>query len=417
MTELIALSRLEFRQPLTPARDVGLKGELKWISIRQLFIDPAYQRAVLDAGKRNIGRIIENFRWPYFAPVVVAHRGHGKYAIIDGQHRAMAALNHGGIDQLPCWVMAADPATEARAFAIINGDVTKLHSLMVFRARVAGGDPAAKKIADVCAAAGVTVAPYPKTDCKAGETLAIGTLEECLRRFGREILVTALAMVAKTGDGNAGLLREGVIFGNCEVIASNPAWADPDLLVRAVNGIGIRSVYNQALAEKAATGTGSHSVRTFYAGVLTKRLTAVLGSGVAEQPVEKTPLLRAKKPTQTIPPIPKNIRPKAVQMGGGGSGGPGPVIAAAAPRVAADEAALIAAHLEAKGARKFDIADTADEYQLCEYLRQKGHEVTRFVGRAAAPYKIDGRSYSKPKMMALVNKYRVRDGRPPLAAS
>ena len=64
---------------------------LQWIKISDLVVDPAYQRPIFGEGRRNVDRIARNFRWSYFAPVVISPIEGGSFAIIDGQHRTTAA--------------------------------------------------------------------------------------------------------------------------------------------------------------------------------------------------------------------------------------------------------------------------------------------------------------------------------------
>ncbi|MGM9458169.1 hypothetical protein, partial [Lacticaseibacillus rhamnosus] len=50
----------------------GATPMLQWIAIHDLVVNHSYQREVSSKSRRNIVRIAENFRWSFFAPVVVA---------------------------------------------------------------------------------------------------------------------------------------------------------------------------------------------------------------------------------------------------------------------------------------------------------------------------------------------------------
>ncbi|MDE2468843.1 MAG: ParB N-terminal domain-containing protein [Bradyrhizobium sp.] len=222
MTELEPLHLLTFDIAPRCAAVHGEQGDLAWIPLRYLYIDPAYQRAILKTGKANVRRMIEDFSWERFGACVVSRRGKNRYAIIDGQHRATAALNRGDIDAVPCLIVKGDRAAEARAFNAINGNVTRVLALQSFRAAVAGGDPAAVSIVDACVEAGVTIAPYQKPDLAAGETTAIGAMRQCMRGRGRETLVTAL-IVLRAADPQ-GSLPAIAVKGLCEIAAKHPEW-------------------------------------------------------------------------------------------------------------------------------------------------------------------------------------------------
>jgi ParB-like nuclease domain len=66
--------------------------QLLWIEIKDLVIDPSYQRHIGKRGAANIRQIAENFDWSKFAPVIIAPIEGAQYAVVDGQHRTTAAL-------------------------------------------------------------------------------------------------------------------------------------------------------------------------------------------------------------------------------------------------------------------------------------------------------------------------------------
>lgn len=263
-----------------PGRTGGNRGELQWLRTGRLFIDDAYQRPISVVGEKNIAKIAREFSWALFSPLIVAARDGGRYAIIDGQHRATAAVSL-GLAELPCFIIDADEQLQALAFATINGNVTKIASQALFRARLAAGDRDAVRLRDVCARAGVEICgyPIPASKMRAGQTLAVGTLEQCFRRHGEEILVMALSTITKTGDGNTGFVREGIIAGTCDVAAEWPKAnraACCAALIQSIEAIGIPALYARALKMKGDAGNSSGSVRQFYAEALRKSLDGAL---------------------------------------------------------------------------------------------------------------------------------------------
>lgn len=224
MTALRPLGKLTFAITPAPSSDVGQPGELAWLPLKQLYIDPAYQRAILDSGKANIRRMVEGFSWLLFATIVVARRGKNSFAIVDGQHRATAALIHGGIDKVPCLILKGGQAAEARAFSAINGNVTRIHSLQSFRASVAAGDTAAKQLVELCAKANVTIAAYPKQELDPGETMALGYIRRVQRQYGDKILIAALTAL-RTMDKFVGLPADA-IQGAAAALHAKQEWAN-----------------------------------------------------------------------------------------------------------------------------------------------------------------------------------------------
>jgi hypothetical protein len=254
MSDLQPLQKLQFAQRPVPASDIGDKGELAWLPLSQLYVDPAYQRAILDSGKANIRRMIEAFSWLQFGTLVVSRRTPSRYAVIDGQHRATAAMLHGGIDKVPCLILKGGREAEARAFAAINGNVTRIHPLQSFRANVAAGDGAAREIVDLCARGGVTIAPYPKMDPDPGETMALGSIRQVRKNYNDAILIAAFKLL-RAAEPEAGI-GAAAIIGAAKTLSVNPQWArDPKLYGgKLADRGGIAALSTKARARKATHG-------------------------------------------------------------------------------------------------------------------------------------------------------------------
>lgn len=149
MKDLIPLAVPNFAAPLVPNTDIGRPGRMAMLKLRQLVVDPSFQRPIMEDGRRNIRKIAENFNWAYFSALKVSPRdgvndwNEQLFAVTDGQHHAIGALARGDILEVPCLIDEVDYATQASAFATINGGVTKMSPLMLHRARRAAGDGAA----------------------------------------------------------------------------------------------------------------------------------------------------------------------------------------------------------------------------------------------------------------------------------
>lgn len=232
MSELQPLPSLRFEQRPVPAAAIGARGRLEWIKLESLSIDPEYQREILDTGKSNIRRMIEGFSWALFGVLVVGVRDNGmssassRYAIIDGQHRATAAKMHGGIDRVPCIVLAGGVEEEARAFSAINGNVTRIHALQSFRASVAAKNPDSVALVALCRRADVTIAPYPKMELAPGETMALGAVRKASKAHGDAMVVRALKLLRaaspQEGLGAAAITGAVALFGKEPALAADP---------------------------------------------------------------------------------------------------------------------------------------------------------------------------------------------------
>lgn len=232
----------------------GPEPELKWIELKLLVIEPAYQRRVFNAGRKNIVKIARTFEWTKFAPVIVCPLKGGLYAIVDGQHRTTAAAAR-GIRKVPCQVIKASPEQRAAAFAAVNGAVTKMSTLQLHVAMVAAGDPVALQANRVCAQAGVRILPYPvdAKSMKPGDTLAAGQIPKFIAKYGEAVMVEALRCITKTAaDGNVGLVRGPVMEALCVNIEAEPDWHGEPLLA-AMRKLDLRAALGNAFAE----GNGS----------------------------------------------------------------------------------------------------------------------------------------------------------------
>jgi hypothetical protein len=149
----------------------GAEPRLDWVPVASLVVEEAYQRAIADRGVRNIRQIAENFRWSRFAPIVVAPRDDGDYAVIDGQHRAVAAATI-GIETLPAMIVEISVRERAEAFTYINSATTALTPMAKFHAAVAAQSPMAMAAQRCLDAAGARILRYPVAagQMKAGDS-------------------------------------------------------------------------------------------------------------------------------------------------------------------------------------------------------------------------------------------------------
>lgn len=175
------------------ARDPGARPEMKWLPLDVLVVDRTYQRECSPAHAQNIMR---RFNWIYFQAVTVTAVDGGKYAVIDGQHRVLAARAHPDIQEVPCIVVRAPTVEEqARGFVEMNRTHKAVTQVQTYWAAVAAKDPEYLMLEISLREAGVKVwdySGYGKRGLPPGTTMAVGTCLRILRRFGNDALVAAL---------------------------------------------------------------------------------------------------------------------------------------------------------------------------------------------------------------------------------
>lgn len=108
-------------------------GTFMMIPVRQLNIDPEYQRAVVSVF--SINTMAKNFSWLAFGNIIVMQRANGEFYVVDGQQRLEVARKRGDIESIPCLVFQSEgQAHEAKAFASINTGRIKVKATDKFRA-------------------------------------------------------------------------------------------------------------------------------------------------------------------------------------------------------------------------------------------------------------------------------------------
>lgn len=257
---------------ITTPRSLGKPPRLDWLAIDALVIDPTYQRDITYVGRKNVRRIASGFDWAMFAPVVVAPAGGNKFAIVDGQHRTTAAKLC-GLDRVPCIIVDADLALQAKAFATINRNVTRIQSVHLYHAALAAGEPQALRVADICKRAGLTVVRNPTAlgDLKPGEISFASALGKTVARFGDEISIMALRAVADSGS----LLTAVIAWGVIEVLNDHPEWRSNERALRsAMEMIDLDEMLRIARS-KAAHLKGTSATDQFEA-LLVEALTRLL---------------------------------------------------------------------------------------------------------------------------------------------
>ncbi|MBK0020939.1 hypothetical protein IAE29_03185 [Ochrobactrum sp. S46] len=149
-----------------------------------LFVNEAYQRALSERSLRLIRKIVSEWSWSAFKPPVVVEVD-GVLEIIDGQHTAIGAVSHGGIELLPVLVVdAGDSETRAGSFVRHNRDRIQVTPGQLHSALVEAGDEDALTIKQVCERSGLKILknPPPFARFRPAETMAITTIAGLVKR-------------------------------------------------------------------------------------------------------------------------------------------------------------------------------------------------------------------------------------------
>lgn len=171
---------------VTPSA-LGEPPALVWIALEELVINDAYQRHISERSVTLIRRMVARFDWGRVKALSVVAIGGGKYEVIDGQHTAIAAATHGGIDALPCLLTRGkDQAERAADFVSLNRDRLAMTPMQVFFAELAAGEELAGDVDRGVRAAGGRVLKYPPPHAKfdVGDAICVAQLRALARAGG-----------------------------------------------------------------------------------------------------------------------------------------------------------------------------------------------------------------------------------------
>jgi hypothetical protein len=231
---------------------------LQWLKVADLVVDPAYQRPIVGKGRRNVNRIAREFSWSCFAPVVVSPVEGGKFAIIDGQHRTTSAAIL-GLETIPCQIVIAARDEQAAAFKAINGTVSPISQMALHAAALVANETWAVQIAHVCACAQVELLRYPVPTNKQapGQTMAVGAIAQCLKRYGEATLITALQCITQTVNNRPGVLSARTIKALCDALHREPERRESGLqLLEAFDSINVKSLEEASALDAAVRRIG-----------------------------------------------------------------------------------------------------------------------------------------------------------------
>lgn len=262
-----------------PLSDPGPKPRLEFHPPDKLMIDERYQRSVsTKRGKQLIGRLVDEFYWPFFGVIIATDNGDGTFCVIDGQHRAEAARQRADIHSVPVMVIEEmSLAEQAAAFVAINENRVRLNGLQVHHAKVRAGDETAVAIDAICREVGLTIYRNmpSRQHLKAGHTMAVGAVYAVYETHGPAVLRRVLACMLKAYPDTADDLRAIPIKAVAAYLGTNPQ-ADDASVVRF-----LRRRDSESWQEAARTVGKNEGITTV--GALAQMLVTEL-QPAAEQP-------------------------------------------------------------------------------------------------------------------------------------
>lgn len=258
----MAINPLSFAAPygFAPPVALGRMAHLGFVEIAKLVIDDIYQRPIDAHSRQHVLKIATHFDWSLFGALVVCPLGGEQFAIIDGQHRALAALIC-GIEKLPCIINFGDPRAQARAFAAINGQVKPVTLFNIYRAALAARETWALNACDVAATGGCTLMTVNRAvpERRAGEIYAIGFFKTLVQdgrdtlRCQSAVLALAALRMSRAGSQAAPYAAVPLQAWLCAVYQCSPARrATPVMLCQCLDAHQFLVIIDDAYRHVAA---------------------------------------------------------------------------------------------------------------------------------------------------------------------
>lgn len=222
------MTQTNLLRPVAPIRApdispavLGGKPELTWLPLSALVINDEYQRHISEKSIYLIRRMIGNFDWGRVKALSVVEVEGGLFEVIDGQHTAIAAASHGGIEALPCLVTRGKDVTERAAdFVSLNRDRLSMTPMQVFFAELAAGDEIVTDVMQGMASAGARILkqPPPFGRYQVGDAVCIAALKRLAAEGGPAYVkrVASICVAAKVAPIKAATVKaiQRLIWGD-----------------------------------------------------------------------------------------------------------------------------------------------------------------------------------------------------------
>ena len=247
-------ARLAREKAAEYSSDLGPRPRVVWLDLKLLVVDGKYQRDVTAVGQTHVNRLRQGWNWNCYQPLIVAERADGTYAVIDGQHRLLAATGHPLIDELPCYIVdAPDVAAQAAIFTAVNSRRLSLTSQQKFWSAHAAGDATIVAVEKLCSKVGVTILRSPPSgDIPPRSILAPFTLQKLHKLCGAPALESSLGLLAETHGETVNGFRSPTIVGLTRIAAATPF--SRARMARALKRIDLDDLHDEAKVDRAGRG-------------------------------------------------------------------------------------------------------------------------------------------------------------------
>ena len=165
--------------------------ELCMIDKNKLYVDHGVQRADISQG--NINYIAAHWNWACVGALIVGLRQNGKYVVVEGQHRLMAAMKRREVVTLPCvLIQFRDLEHEAATFLAINTCRKAVSTMDKHRVGTVANDADIMAVNALMARVGISLVKNPSGSL---QTSAVAVIKAYMKDKGPDVMAQVLGIL------------------------------------------------------------------------------------------------------------------------------------------------------------------------------------------------------------------------------
>lgn len=233
-------------------------GTIALVALADLKVDPVYQR---DLTAQFVERLADNWDVVTAGTIVVSRRPGGDLYIVDGQHRAAAAVRVGETHILA--QVVDEPSAEEEARLRLKGNLKRTDRVFeVFRARLAANDETALAIERILAGCGTHVNMTPTMGTGIN---AISAVEKLYGLDDGQTLIHIITLLKKLfGEIRPEVASSDLLKGLTWFLGQHGEKLDHERFERMLQVMGPAALGRSARAHKASLG-GTLWINTYRA--------------------------------------------------------------------------------------------------------------------------------------------------------
>lgn len=230
--------------------DPGPLPRLGWVTLAAIKVDRNYQR---DIKPRMVQKILREFTWSRFQPLMLSELGGGMYNCFDGQHKLEAARLHPDILEVPAYIVRLNGVkAEAAAFVSVNTDRAAVSTIERYWAGLEAGDADMMAVCSVLGEADCDVVPC-NGHYRPNLTNAVTAVSRAIKNFGDEAVIKACKTIRNAWPTNPNSLK-GIIVESLARMYSRNENLNFDHMVAVLHAVNIKTLASRAESQRQISG-------------------------------------------------------------------------------------------------------------------------------------------------------------------